>query len=58
MVRQGVRIFSILLTALVTPTSLAASLLISGTIYTADDAHNVVEAVVIRMGGSPMSVIW
>jgi len=50
MVRQGVRIFSILLTALVTPTSLAASLLISGTIYTADDAHNVVEAVVIKDG--------
>ena len=50
MVRQGVRIFSILLTALVTPTSLAASLLISGTIYTADDAQNVVEAVVIKDG--------
>lgn len=50
MVRQGVRIFSILLTALVTPASLAASLLISGTIYTADDAHNVVEAVVIKDG--------
>ena len=50
MVRQGVRIFSILLTALVTPTSLAASLLISGTIYTADVAHNVVEAVVIKDG--------
>ena len=50
MVRQGVRIFSILLTALVTPTSLAASLLISGTIYTADDTHNVVEAVVIKDG--------
>ena len=50
MVRQGVRIFSILLTALVTPTSLAASLLISGTIYTADDAHYVVEAVVIKDG--------
>ena len=50
MVRQGVRIFSILLTALVAPASLAASLLISGTIYTADDAHNVVEAVVIKDG--------
>ena len=50
MVRQGVRIFSILLTALVTPTSLAASLLISGTIYTADDAQNVVEAVVMKDG--------
>ena len=50
MVRQGVRIFSILLTALVTPTSLAASLLISGTIYTADDTHKVVEAVVIEDG--------
>jgi predicted amidohydrolase YtcJ len=50
MVRQGVRIFSILLTALVAPASLAASLLISGTIYTADDVHNVVEAVVIKDG--------
>ena len=50
MVRQGVRIFSILLTALVTPASLAASLLISGTIYTADDAQNVVEAVVMKDG--------
>ena len=50
MVRQGVRIFSILLTALVTPTSLAASLLISGTIYTADDTHKEVEAVVIEDG--------
>ena len=50
MVRQGARIFFILLTVLFAPASLAASLLISGTIYTADDAHNVVEAVVIQDG--------
>ena len=50
MVRQGARIFFILLTVLFAPASLAASLLISGTIYTADDAHNVVEAVVIKDG--------
>ena len=48
MVRQGARIFFILLTVLFAPASLAASLLISGTIYTADDTHKVVEAVVIE----------
>ena len=50
MVRQGARIFFILLTVLFAPASLAASLLISGTIYTADDTHKVVEAVVIEDG--------
>ncbi len=50
MVRQGARIFFILLTVLFAPASLAASLLISGTIYTADDTHKVVEAVIIEDG--------
>ena len=50
MVRQGAHIFFILLTGLFAPASLAASLLISGTIYTADDTHKVVEAVVIEDG--------
>lgn len=50
MVRQGAHIFFILLTVLFAPASLAASLLISGTIYTADDTHKVVEAVVIEDG--------
>ncbi len=54
MVRHGARLFSALffalLTVLITPTSFADTLLISGTIYTADDANTKVEAVVIKDG--------
>ena len=52
MVRHGARLFSALffalLTVLITPNSFADTLLISGTIYTADDANPMVEAVVIK----------
>ena len=61
MVRDGVRLFSALffalLTVLITPASFADTLLVSGTIYTADDANAVVEAVVIEKVGSPLWVI-
>ena len=54
MVRHGARLFSALffalLTVLITPNSFADTLLISGTIYTADDANTKVEAVVIKDG--------
>ena len=54
MVRDGVRLFSALffalLAVLITPASFADTLLVSGTIYTADDANAVVEAVVIEEG--------
>ena len=54
MVRHGARLFSTLffalLTVLITPNSFADTLLISGTIYTADDANTKVEAVVIKDG--------
>ena len=54
MVRHGARLFSALffalLTVLITPNSFADTLLISGTIYTADDANTKVEAVVIEDG--------
>ena len=50
MVRYGARLFFALLTVLITPNSFADTLLISGTIYTADDANTVVEAVVIKEG--------
>ena len=54
MVRHGARLFSALffalLTVLITRTSFADTLLISGTIYTADDANTKVEAVVIKDG--------
>ena len=54
MVRHGARLFFALfyalLTVLITPTSFADTLLVSGTIYTADDANTKVEAVVIKDG--------
>ncbi len=50
MVRYGARLFFALLTVLITTNSFAEALLISGTIYTADDANTVVEAVVIEEG--------
>ena len=50
MVRHGARLFSALLTVLITPTSFADTLVVSGTIYTADDANTQVEAVVIEDG--------
>ena len=54
MVRHGARLFSTLffalLSVLITPNSFADTLLISGTIYTADDANTKVEAVVIKDG--------
>ena len=54
MVRHGAHLFSALffalLTVLITPNSFADTLLISGTIYTADDANTKVEAVVIEDG--------
>ena len=54
MVRHGARLFFALffavLTVLITPNSFADTLLISGTIYTADDANTKVEAVVIKDG--------
>ena len=50
MVRHGAHIFFVLLTVLTAPTSFADTLLVSGTIYTADDANSVVEAVVIEKG--------
>ena len=50
MVRHGARLFLALLTVFITPTSFADTLLVSGTIYTADDANTEVEAVVIEDG--------
>jgi len=50
MVRHGTRLLFALLTVLTAPTSFADTLLVSGTIYTADDANSVVEAVVIEEG--------
>ena len=54
MVRHGARLFFALfftlLTVFITPASFADTLLVSGTIYTADDANTVVEAVVIEEG--------
>jgi len=54
MVRHGARLFFALfftlLTLFITPASFADTLLVSGTIYTADDANTVVEAVVIEEG--------
>ena len=54
MVRHGARLFLALffapLTVLITPTSSADTLVVSGTIYTADDANTQVEAVVIEDG--------
>ncbi len=54
MVKHSARLFSApffaLLTVLITPNSFADTLLISGTIYTADDANTKVEAVVIKDG--------
>ena len=54
MVRHGARLFLALffalLTVLITPTSFADTLVVSGTIYTADDANTQVEAVVIEDG--------
>tara|TARA_B100000683_G_scaffold250614_1_gene265890 strand:- start:1278 stop:2966 length:1689 start_codon:yes stop_codon:yes gene_type:complete len=54
MVRHGARLFFArfftLLTVFITPASFANTLLVSGTIYTADDANTVVEAVVIEEG--------
>ena len=50
MVRHGARLFFVMLTVLTARTSSADTLLVSGTIYTADDANSVVEAVVIEEG--------
>ncbi len=54
MVRHGARLFFApffaLLTAFITATSFADTLVVSGTIYTADDANTQVEAVVIEDG--------
>lgn len=54
MVRHGARLsfalFFALLTVLISPTSFADTLLVSGTIYTADDTNTQVEAVVIEDG--------
>ena len=54
MVRHGARLFFALffalLTVLIAPTSFADTLVVSGTIYTADDANTQVEAVVIEDG--------
>ena len=50
MVRHGARLFSALLTVLITTSSFADTLVVSGTIYTADDANTQVEAVVIEDG--------
>jgi predicted amidohydrolase YtcJ len=50
MVRHGARLFSALLTVLITTSSFADTLLVSGTIYTADDTNTQVEAVVIEDG--------
>ena len=54
MVRHGARLFFslffALLTVFITPASFADTLLVSGTIYTADDANTQVEAVVIKDG--------
>jgi predicted amidohydrolase YtcJ len=53
-VRHGARrffaLFFALLTVLIAPTSFADMLVVSGTIYTADDANTQVEAVVIEDG--------
>lgn len=48
--RLFLALFFALLTVLITPNSFADTLLISGTIYTADDANTKVEAVVIKDG--------
>jgi predicted amidohydrolase YtcJ len=50
MVRHGARLFFALLTVLIYPSSYADTLVVSGTIYTADDANTQVEAVVIEVG--------
>ena len=50
MVRHGARLFFALLTVLITTSSFADTLVISGTIYTADDTNTQVEAVVIEDG--------
>ena len=50
MVRHGARLFFVMLTVLTARSSFADTLLVSGTIYTADDANSVVEAVVIEEG--------
>ena len=50
MVRHGARLFSALLTVLITTSSFADTLLVSGTIYTADDTNTQVDAVVIEDG--------
>ena len=54
MVRHGARLFFslffALLTVFITPAGFADTLLVSGTIYTADDANTQVEAVVIKDG--------
>ena len=54
MVRHGARLFFApffaLLTVFITATSFADTLVVSGTIYTADDANTQVEAVVIEDG--------
>ena len=50
MIRRGAHLFFALLTVFITPTSFADTLLVSGTIYTADDANTEVEAVVIEDG--------
>ena len=54
MVRHGARLFFslffALLTVFITPASFADTLLVSGTIYTADDANTQIEAVVIKGG--------
>jgi predicted amidohydrolase YtcJ len=49
-VRHGARLFFALLTVLIYPSSYADTLVVSGTIYTADDANTQVEAVVIEDG--------
>ena len=50
MVRHGAHFFFALLTVFITPASFADTLLVSGTIYTADDANTEVEAVVVKDG--------
>lgn len=50
MVQHAARVFFALLTMFFAPASFANTLLLSGTIYTADNANNVVEAVVIEDG--------
>ena len=50
MLKHGARFFFALLASYITPASFADTLLVSGTIYTADDANTEVEAVVIEDG--------